>query len=206
MRRRCRVAAGVLAGLALGGTALGACAGVRNGRALAQQIPSDCPQPPAANHPLELSQRLSKTLREARANLMVHTEHPDYGTVNATLVHARLALLQAMLAEPSHTASPDRVWVARHATSPFLELRVQHGGALARGDTSGVTLIDEAGRRYEILYLTAERDGAESVYRLYYDGPLRTVRRSGLLRVWLSVPSSSTDSPSRLAGRSRPPT
>lgn len=120
---------------------------------------------------------------------MARAEHPDYGPVTATLYHARLSLIQAVLAEPKRAEDPEPAWLRRHLNAPFVELRFARPGLFALGDLTGTTLTDARGRRYALLYLTKRRDGSDLIYRVHYDGPLEPIT-GGLVRLTLRVPAA----------------
>jgi hypothetical protein len=172
----------------VGGLGGSSCATV-GAQAANQAAAANCPIEPDPVSLAQLAPRLSRALREARANLMVSGQHPDYGKVSATLNHCRMALMEAILSEPKQAEEGSPEWLDRYLCAPFIEIRAERPGALSQGELYSSTLSDERGRVYPLLYLTERTRGMRRVYRLHYDGPLATKDDFGLTKVHLTLGS-----------------
>lgn len=157
-----------------------------------------CAERPPPLPRLQQLTKLSQVTREARANLMTRLSHPIAGTVTAVLHHSRLALLEALLAEPKRARAGDVKWFRHHLMVPYVELRADKPLNVLQEGLSGLSLVDQDGQGYALLYMTVRRSSTAIEYRIYFDGPLSRRSSSDLIRVELRFPSVGIDSPWRL--------
>ncbi len=135
--------------------------------------PEPCPTAPAAGSAIEELGRISRTVREARANLMVRASaaarlQPLY----ATLHHPQLWLLEAILAEPKKARAAAPAWLRRNLLRTFVELRATGARPLPIAPVfDRATLVDQRGRQYRPLFLARRLDDRGAVYRLAFETP-----------------------------------